>query len=103
MRKIPNARPSVLDGKYAAKNTPGRDTSAAGRAQVSTPFHTSKPLFLCSASAGTPISAKANKFADCATFCSTPPSRRKSGMVTVPPPIPIPAGIPPKKPKSSKI
>ena len=41
-----------------------------------------------------------NRFALWAIFCSTPPSRVRSGIVTVPPPIPIPAGIPPIKPNN---
>lgn len=102
IKNTPNARLSQTDGKYAAKNAPPTEKITAGIITQAIPFVSNKPLSACVFKATKLMGKKANKFAHCATFCSTL-KRSNKGIVTVPPPIPIPAGIPPKKPNPKKI
>lgn len=100
IKNKPNAFFKNADGKYAASVAPSAEKPSAGKIIHQIPFVCTSPLSKCVFSAPTLIGRKAKRLAHCAIFCGTPPTSVKSGMVTVPPPMPIPAGIPPKKPSS---
>ena len=99
-KKPPNAFLNHLDGKYADKSEPPNATKSAEIITGNIPFGFKSPFFACVFKANKLIGKKENKFAHCATFWGVE-KRRSKGIVTVPPPIPIPAGTPPKNPSTT--
>ena len=100
IKNTPNAFFNSAEGNDVAKNAPVAENKRAGRILQPIPLVSNRPLFACVFKALTLMGRKENRLALWAIFCSTPPTRASKGMVTVPPPIPIPAGIPPKKPNN---
>ena len=82
------------------KATTAAESNSAGRIIHKIPRVCNSLFSACVFSANILMGRKAKRLAHCAIFCSTPPTSTSKGMVTVPPPIPIPAGIPPKNPNN---
>ena len=100
IKNTPNAFFNNAEGNAVAKNAPDAENKRAGRILQPIPLVSKSPLFACVFKALTLIGRKEKRLALWAIFCSTPPTRASRGMVTVPPPMPMPAGIPPKKPNN---
>ena len=97
-------KPNVLRrngaGRDSAANDPAAAANRAGKAVCAADFFCRSPFFICTFKAHAPAGKNANRLADCAIFGGTPPKKSNSGMVIVPPPIPMPAGIPPRNPSN---
>lgn len=90
--------PSNEDAKYelaAQEITDGMSKSA-------TPLFSTRPFLICTVKDAEPDGKNAMRFANCAVSCSTCITSTKIGKVSVPPPIPMPARMPPSKPAKTK-
>ena len=100
IKNTPNPFFKISEGSAVAKNTPTMDKINDGNITYPTPSLSNNLFFECVFNASKLIGKKAKRLALCAIFCSTPPKMVSRGMVTVPPPMPMPAGTPPKNPNA---
>lgn len=84
------------------KNEQPTQVAIAGTRKKSRLFFFTKPFFTCNSKDAAPDGKNATRFANCAVICPTFRQRTRSGKVSVPPPIPIPARIPPATPASMR-
>ena len=102
IKKPPNSFLSKSLSILVAKNEQTIHDITAGKSRDNKLFFLTSPFFICTQSATEPDGKNATRLANCAVSCPTPSPITKIGKVSVHPPIPIPAKIPPATPAKTK-
>ena len=97
IKKAPKSRRSSEASRNAAAMLKTTADASAGTMTHHSPSVLRYPFFLCSASANAAMGRKAITFVACATCWLTPRNMVRTGISTVPPPMPIP----PRRPAST--
>lgn len=98
IKNNPKARLNAFAGRTVINNEKSTAVITAGIITYKIPSVLKSPFFLCSGRANAAIGKNAIKFAACARRWSIPKISVKAGIITVPPPIPIPPKTPEIKP-----
>lgn len=95
---MPKSKLKTFEGQNVAINAPIIENIVPPRIIGKSPFVQIYPFFICIMIEIKDIKTNASKFIPCAVFCSISQKIDNNGIKIVPPPIPNPPKIPPRKP-----